>query len=77
VQKLDLLLSNLGDIQLINEPYDRLEGAINIGLIGADLTDAESGSLPKILITAFSNRDIKFIPHPAFNFPEYSAFVFE
>jgi hypothetical protein len=57
-------LTELSQPEVIDEGDDLLQSRLDDWLTRSGRSKAQDGALPQILVTAFSNRDIKLVRNP-------------
>ena len=69
--------AQLGKAHAVNEFHDCLQCRVDHWLAGTDDGKTQHRALPKILVVAFSDCDVKLIRYPRLNTLNDPAFAFE
>src|SRR5690349_18981036 len=65
VQELELLVTELGDLHVVDVAHDLAQRRIHERLVGADLRDAEQPALPQIVVARFGDRHVELVADPS------------
>src|SRR5437867_1537028 len=77
VQELDLLLAELGHLQLLDEMYDLAQTAVDVRLVGADLAHAKGRLLPEIVVVALGDRHVELVLHARLDGTQHAALALQ
>ena len=77
MEKLDLGFADLSQVQVFDETDSRLQSAINVGLVRANLAETKLGFLPEVLLITLGNRHVELVADPVFDFPQDGALFLE
>ena len=77
MEELDIGFTDLSQVQTVDETDSRLQSAINVGLIRANLAETELGFLPEIMLITLGNRHVELVTDPVFDFPQDGALFLE
>src|SRR5262245_7789746 len=77
MQELDALGAELGELEAVDELDDLPETCVHVGLIGADLADAERDPLPEVVVVALRDRHVEGVAHPRLDRPDHAALPLE
>jgi hypothetical protein len=77
MKKLDSRFADLSQVQIFDETDSRLQSAINVGLIRANLAETKLGFLPEVVLITLGNRHVELVADPVFDFPQDGALFLE
>jgi len=69
MQKLEFFRADFGEMEIIDEAYDCVQGTVNVCLIYPYLANTEQSFLPQIVFVALGDRHIELIADASFDFP--------
>jgi len=77
MEKLDIGFADLCQVHIFDEADSRLQSAINVSLVRANLTDAELCFLPEVVLITLGNRHVELVTDPVFDSPQDGALFLE
>jgi len=77
MEELDIGFADLSQVQIFDETDSRLQSAINVGLVCANLAETKLGFLPEVVLTTLGNRHVELVTDPIFDFPQDGALFLE